>query len=71
MLFARWWFRSIPFTLLAHGAGALITLRPLIELAVDDDASQPAPSQSDAPHPDNGFAAASLAADIIVRGLLV
>ena len=53
--------RSIPFTLLAHGAGALVALRPLIDAAVDEDARQT----------DDGLAAASAAADIIVRGLCV
>lgn len=52
---------TVPFTLLAHGAGALIALRPLVESAIGD-------GQTD---PDSGLAAASEAADIIVRGLRV
>ncbi|GAD47807.1 putative TetR family transcriptional regulator [Caenibius tardaugens NBRC 16725] len=48
---------TVPFTLLAHGAGALVALRPLLHAA---DAAQNNPIQD-----------ACEAADIIVQGLLV
>lgn len=49
---------AVPFTLLAHGAGALIALRPLVEATGGEGA--PAP-----------FDHAMEAAELIVRGLLV
>lgn len=51
---------AIPFTLLAHGAGALIVLRPLVE------ATEPAPGAK----PESLVDYATEAADLIVRGLL-
>lgn len=51
---------AVPFTLLAHGAGALIALRPLV------DAADPLVNDG----PDGPVHAATQAADIIVRGLL-
>lgn len=52
---------AVPFTLLAHGAGALIVLRPLV------DATDPGPSAGLADTADHAMEAA----DLIVRGLLV
>lgn len=52
---------AVPFTLLAHGAGALIALRPLVD-ATDARVRHPAADP---------IAFALEAADLIVRGLLV
>lgn len=52
---------TVPFTLLAHGAGALVALRPLVE-AVDERLRHQPDAQSNL---------ISSAADLIVRGLKV
>lgn len=51
---------AVPFTLLAHGAGALVVLRPMVE-AVDARLGQPSGKLA---------RAAEEAVDILVRGLL-
>lgn len=52
---------AVPFTMLAHGAGALVALRPLVE-AVDERLRQAPEAQAKL---------ISSAADLIVRGLRV
>lgn len=51
---------AVPFTMLAHGAGALVALRPLVE-AVDERLSNEPEAQS---------RLIASAADLIVRGLM-
>lgn len=51
---------AVPFTMLAHGAGALVALRPLVE-AVDERLSNEPEAQS---------RLIASAADVIVRGLM-
>lgn len=52
---------AVPFTLLAHGAGGILALQPMVQMAVPGLSTQP----------QSLIDAALEAADMIVRGLLV